>query len=98
MSCASARTYTRLLFGNLEANINGAIAYGFDNHFGSQVNVVSFGSVAPYPLLNSAWTEFGGRLGYRFSRNLVVDAFLIGTLGGEIGPTLHAGLGVRYAF
>jgi Autochaperone Domain Type 1 len=91
-------TYTRLLFGNLEANINGAVAYGFDNHFGSQINVVSFGSVAPYPLLNSAWTEFGGRLGYRFSRNLAVDAFLIGTLGGEIGPTLHGGLGVRYAF
>jgi fibronectin-binding autotransporter adhesin len=91
-------TYTHLLFGNLEANINGAIAYGFDNEFGSRINVVSFGSVAPYPLLNSAWTEFGGRLGYRFSRNLVVDAFLIGTLGGEIGPTLHAGLGVRYAF
>ena len=90
--------YTHLLFGNLEANVNAAIAYGFDNHFGSNVNVVDFGSVAPFPLLNSAWTEFGGRLGYRFSRNLVVDAFLIGTLGGEIGPTLHGGLGVRYAF
>ena len=87
--------YTRLLFGNIEANVNGAIAYGFDNRFGSQVNVVDFGSVAPYPLLNSAWTEFGGRLGYRFSQSLVVDAFLI---DGEIGPTLHAGLGVRYAF
>jgi Autochaperone Domain Type 1 len=91
-------TYTHLLFGNLEANINGAIAYGFDNEFGSRVNIVSFGSVAPYPLLNSAWTEFGGRLGYRFSRNLAVDAFLIGTLGGEIGATLHGGIGVRYAF
>ncbi|MGH6798219.1 MAG: pertactin-like passenger domain-containing protein, partial [Roseiarcus sp.] len=91
-------TYTRLLFGNLEANINGAIAYGFDNSFGSRVSVLGFGSVAPFPLLNSAWTEFGGRLGYRFSRNLVIDAFLIGTLGGEIGPTLHGGLGVRYAF
>ena len=90
--------YTRLLFGNIEGNISGAIAYGFDNEFGSRVNVTSFGSVAPYPLLNSAWTEFGGRLAYRFSRNLVVDAFLIGTLGGEIGPTLHGGLGVRYAF
>jgi hypothetical protein len=90
--------YTHLLWGNIEANINGAVAYGFDNKFGSQVAVVDFGSVAPYPLLNSAWTEFGGRLAYRFSRNLVGDAFLIGTLGGEIGPTLHAGLGLRYAF
>ncbi len=90
--------YTHLLFGNIEGNINGAFAYGFDNQFGSRVNVLDFGSVAPFPLLNSAWTEFGGRLGYRFSKNLVVDAFLIGTLGGEIGPTLHGGLGVRYAF
>jgi len=90
--------YTHLLFGNIEANISGAIAYGFDNEFGSRVSVVDFGSVAPYPLLNSGWTEFGGRLAYRFSRNLVMDAFMIGTLGGDIGPTLHAGLGVRYAF
>jgi hypothetical protein len=90
--------YTHLLFGNIEGNINAAFAYGFDNEFGSRVNVLDFGSVAPFPLLNSAWTEFGGRLGYRFSKNLVVDAFLIGTLGGEIGPTLHGGLGVRYAF
>ena len=90
--------YTHLLFGNIEANISGAIAYGFDNEFGSRVSLVDFGSVAPYPLLNSGWTEFGGRLAYRFSKNLVMDAFMIGTLGGDIGPTLHAGLGVRYAF
>ena len=51
-----------------------------------------------YPLLNSAWTEFGARLAYRFSSNLVVDAFAIGTLGGDIGKTLHVGLGARYAF
>ena len=90
--------YTHLLWGNLEANINGAVAYGFDNKFGSHVSVVDFGSIAPFPLLNSAWTEFGGRLAYRFSRNLVADAFVLGTLGGEIGSTLHVGLGVRHAF
>jgi hypothetical protein len=27
-----------------------------------------------------------------------VDAFAIGTLGGEVGRTLHVGLGARYAF
>ena len=54
--------------------------------------------IAPYPLLNSTWAEYGGRLAYRFSRNLVVDAFAIGTLGGEVGRTLHVGLGARYAF
>jgi hypothetical protein len=90
--------YTHLFFGNLEANVNGAVAHGFDSSFGSQVSVLSFGSVAPFPILNSTWVEYGGRLGYRFSRNLVVDAFAIGTLGGEVGRTLHVGLGARYAF
>jgi hypothetical protein len=37
-------------------------------------------------------------LGYRFSRNLVVDAYVLGTQGGEVGRTLHVGLGARYAF
>ena len=91
-------TYTHLLFGNLEANVTGAVAHGFDSSFGSQVSVLNFGSVAPFPILNSTWVEFGGRLGYRFSRELVVDAFALGTLGGEIGRTLHVGLGARYAF
>jgi len=91
-------TYTHLFFGNLEANVNGAVAHGFDSSFGSQVSVLSFGSIAPFPILNSTWAEFGGRLGYRFSRSLVVDAFALGTFGGEVGRTLHVGLGARYAF
>jgi len=91
-------TYTHLFFGNLEANANGAVAHGFDSSFGSQVSVLSFGSIAPFPILNATWAEFGGRLGYRFSRSLVVDAFALGTLGGEVGRTLHVGLGARYAF
>ena len=90
--------YTHLFFGNLEANVNGAVAHGFDSSFGSQVSVLSFGSVAPFPILNSTWVEYGGRLGYRFSRNLVVDAYVLGTQGGEVGRTLHVGLGARYAF
>jgi hypothetical protein len=90
--------YTHLFFGNLEANVNGAVAHGFDSSFGSQVSVLSFGSVAPFPILNSTWVEYGGRLGYRFSRNLAVDAYVLGTQGGEVGRTLHVGLGARYAF
>ena len=91
-------TYTHLFFGNLEANVNGAVAHGFDSTFGSQVSVLNFGSIAPFPILSSTWAEFGGRLGYRFSRSVVVDAFALGTLGGEVGRTLHVGLGARYAF
>src|SRR5262249_9977808 len=36
--------YTHLFFGRIEVNINGAFAYGFDNKFGSLVNVSDFGS------------------------------------------------------
>ncbi len=79
--------YTHLFFDRIEANVNAALAYGFDNRFGSQVYVIDFGPVAPYPLLNSAWAEFGGRLAYRFSQRLVADAFLLGTVGGEPGRT-----------
>ena len=90
--------YTHLFFDRVEANVGAALAYGFENRFGSPVYVIDFGPVAPYPLGNSAWTEFGGRLGYRFSQRLVIDAFLLGTAGGEPGRTLHGGLGLRYAF
>jgi Autochaperone Domain Type 1 len=90
--------YTHLFYGRLEANVNAAFAYGFDNNFGSQATVLDFGGVSPFPLANSGWAEFGARLGYRFSPNFVVDAFVIGTIGGEPGRTAHGGLGVRYAF
>ena len=63
--------YTHLFFDRVEANVSAALAYGFDNRFGSPVYVIDFGPVAPYPLGNSAWTEFGGRLAYRFSPRLV---------------------------
>ena len=79
--------YTHLFFDRVEANVNAALAYGFDNQFGSPVYVIDFGPVAPYPLLNSAWAEFGGRLAYRFSPRLVADAFFLGTVGGEPGRT-----------
>ena len=29
---------------------------------------------------------------------MVVDAFAIGTLGGQIGATIHGGVGMRYLF
>ena len=29
---------------------------------------------------------------------MVLDAFLLGTAGGEIGRTLHGGIGLRYLF
>jgi hypothetical protein len=86
--------YTHLFNGNIEVNVSAAVAYGFDSGSGNQVSVVDFGTIAPYPTANSYWLEYGGRVGYRFGNKMVLDAFLLGTVGGEIGRTLHGGIGL----
>ena len=91
--------YTHLFAGNFEVNVSAAYAYGFGAGFGSQVNVLDFGTVAPYPIENSGWVEYGARIGYRVSHRMVIDAFMVGTLGGQpAGNTIHGGLGLRYLF
>ncbi len=90
--------YTHLFGGQYEVNVSAAVAYGFNETSGSQWNIADFGQVAPYPIGNSVWCEWGARVGYRFNQRMVVDAFLIGTLGGQIGTTIHGGVGLRYLF
>ena len=90
--------YTHLFGGRYEANVSGAVAYGFSAVNSAQWNVADYGSISPYPIGNSVWCEWGARVGYRFSQRMVVDAFLIGTLGGQIGTTVHGGIGLRYLF
>jgi len=89
---------THLFNGNIEVNVSGGIAYGFGAGSGSFVNVYDFGPIAPNALPNTAWFEYGARVGYRFNDRLVVDAFVIGTAGGEVGTTVHGGIGLRYSF
>jgi hypothetical protein len=90
--------YTHLLGGRFELNGSFAVAYGFDATSGSQWDVLNFGTVPPYSIGNSVWYEWGARVGYRFSQRMVIDAFVLGTLGGQIGTTFHGGLGLRYLF
>ena len=90
--------YTHLFNGQFETNVSGAVAYGFSETNSSQWNVADYGLVAPYPVGNSVWYEWGARVGYRFGQRIVIDAFLLGTLGGQIGTTVHGGVGVRYLF
>ena len=90
--------YTHLLNGQFEVNVSAAAAYGFGAGIGSQWNVYGYGPVAPYPIANSAWCEWGARIGYRLANRMVVDAFAIGTVGGAVGTTFHGGVGLRYLF
>jgi hypothetical protein len=90
--------YTHLFGGNIETNVSVAVAYGFGASSGAPFSVSDFGAIAPGAIGNSAWFEYGARVGYRFNDRLVVDAFLIGTAGGEAGNFVHGGVGVRYSF
>ncbi len=79
--------YTHLLNGRFEVNVGAAVAYGFGVGFGSQWNVYDFGPVAPYPIANSVWCEWGGRIGYRVASRMVIDAFLLGRSGAGASAT-----------
>ncbi len=78
--------------------MSAAVAYGFGAGIGSQWNVYGYGLVAPFPVNNSVWYEWGARVGYRLADRMVVDAFVLGTFGGDVGNTLHGGIGLRYLF
>jgi Autochaperone Domain Type 1 len=90
--------YTHLFNGNIEVNVGAAVAYGFGAGAGAPFNVFQFGTIAPGAIADSAWFEYSGRVGYRFTDRLVVDAFLLGTAGGLAGNFVHGGVGVRYSF
>ena len=90
--------YTHLFGGRFEANVSGAVAYGFNATNGSQWNIADFGVISPYQIGNSVWYEWGARVGYRVGERMVVDAFILGTYGGVIGTTVHGGVGLRYLF
>jgi hypothetical protein len=90
--------WTHLFATKFEVNVGAAVAYGFGAGAGTAVNVFDFGTIAPYPIANSTWVEYGARVGYRAGERMVIDAFVMGTAGGEIGRTFHGGVGVRYLF
>ncbi len=90
--------YTHLFFGNIEANVSAGIAYGFGAGSGNFVNINDFGPIEANALPNTTWLEYGARLGYRFSDRVVVDAFVLGTAFGQVGTTLHGGIGLRFSF
>ncbi len=91
--------YTHLFGSNIEANINGGVAHGFGGGAGVAANFSGYGPATGAAAGASNWLEFGGRLGYRYSPRLVVDAFLLGTFGGQpAGDSVHGGVGLRYAF
>ncbi len=90
--------WTHLFGDNIEVNVSGAVARGFGTANGSVANVTDFGPIGPTGLPTSTWFEYGARIGYRVSDRLVVDAFVLGAVGGEVPATAHGGIALRVAF
>ncbi len=91
--------YTHLITPNLEANVNAALAYGFNSAVGVQTDVAGYGALGANTAPSHAWGEYGARMGYHFTKTLTLDAFVLGTAGAEAGDnTLHGGVGLRFFF
>ena len=87
------------LFGNsIEGNINGGFVQSFMTRTGIVATVTGEGLVVP-TIGNQSWFEYGGRLGYKITKDITADAFVNGTLGPHpVGNTVHGGIGLRISY
>ena len=73
------------------------LARSFGSHTG--VTALVFGQTIKPVAGEQFWAEYGARLGYRLSKDFVIDAFANGTLGAKpVGNSVHGGAGVRVNF
>ena len=90
--------FTHLFGDHIEANVSAGYAVAFDAKYSSTASLAGL-SAAGAAAAGLDWAELGGRLSYRFSKNLIADAFVLGTLGAEpAGSQIHGGLALRMAF
>jgi hypothetical protein len=91
--------YTHLFGQHIEANISVGYAVAFDANYGSDASISGFGAASGAAPTSFNWAELGGRLSYRFSKNVIADGFVLGTLGAEpAGNQIHGGVALRMEF
>ena len=90
--------YTHLFGDHIEANVSAGYALAFDSKYSSTASLAGL-TAAGAAAASFDWAELGGRLSYRFSKNVIADAFVLGTVGAEpAGSQIHGGLALRMAF
>jgi len=91
--------YTHLFGQHIEANVSVGYAVAFDANYGSQAAISGFGPASGVAPTSFSWAELGGRLSYRFSKTVIGDAFVLGTVGAEpAGNQMHGGVALRMEF
>ncbi len=91
--------YTHLFGEHIEANVSAGYAVAFDASYGNTAAIAGFGDASGAAPTHFDWVELGGRISYRFSKNVIGDAFVLGTVGAEpAGSQIHGGVAIRMAF
>lgn len=90
--------WTHLIGNRLELNISAGYAQSFGTSLGVSTLITGVGFVAP-SIGEQHWGEYGARLGWRLTKDIVADVFVNGTFGpAPIGNTAHGGVGLRFHF
>lgn len=90
--------YTHLFFGKIEVNANLGVARTFGMNVGLSEDVAGFGTLFP-TVHNITFVEYGGRISYRMSNTIIIDAFIDAQTGQQpIGTNVHGGMGLRFSF
>jgi hypothetical protein len=93
--------YTHLFGEHVEADVSLGFARAFDANYGGSVAIPVLGPGGASGAAASSfnWGEWGGRLSYRFSKTVIGDAFVLGTVGAQpVGDQIHGGLALRMEF
>ncbi|MDE3177354.1 MAG: hypothetical protein KGM15_14725 [Pseudomonadota bacterium] len=90
--------YTHLFGEHVEANVSAGYALAFDSKYGSTASLAGL-TAAGAAAASFDWAELGGRLSYRFSKTVIGDSFVLGTVGAEpAGSQIHGGVALRMEF
>ena len=90
--------WTHLFGSTIEVNVNGGFVQSFASSSGVNATITGIGTVIPTSG-NQHWGEYGARIGYRLTKQMVTDLFVNGTVGpNPVGNTIHGGVGLRVSF
>lgn len=82
----------------VDATIWGAVAHQFSQASTLRVDLPGFGALVPIPQ-DATFGEFGGRIGYRLTDRVVINAFANGATGSFAGETrVHVGGSLNVVF
>ena len=101
MDLVKARAQWSVLLGQgFDATLWAAGVYGFNRDSELVASVAGLGALTPAVDDDTAWAEYGARVGYALNSATTLDVFVNGVSGesDDIDTRVHGGAGLRYRF